>query len=88
MGGRQVPPTLDRPDRLQADHPLIRRGARDALTADDEVVVDVDLEQLAGVDDLAGHVDVGLAGRRVAGRVVVDHPYGPHNVLIYMIYFA
>ena len=45
----QAPP-LEQPQRLEAG---------DALAADDEVVVDEDLQGLAGFDDLAGHVDVG-----------------------------
>ena len=56
--------------------------------ADDDVIVDGDAQMLARLDDRAGQVDVGAAGLWVAAGVVVDHPYGPHNVLIYMIYFA
>lgn len=59
-----------------------------AVAADDQVVVDGDAHGAGRLDDLAGHVHVGGRGRRIARWVVVDHPYGPHNVLIYMIYFA
>ena len=58
------------------------------LRADDDMVMDADAQPLAGLDDLAGDLDILLAGGRIARWVVVDHPYGPHNVLIYMIYFA
>src|SRR5258708_36202411 len=37
-----------------------------ALAADDDVVVDRDAERARGLDDLACHVDVGAARRRVA----------------------
>lgn len=32
--------------------------------------------------------DVLPARARVSRGMVMHHPYGPHNVLIYMIYFA
>lgn len=40
--------------------------------ADDDVVLEGDLEEAAGLDELAGDAEVGGAGGRVAGRVVVD----------------
>ena len=52
------------------------------------MVVNDDAERCGGGADLFGHVDIGAGGRGIAGWVVADHPYGPHNVLIYMIYFA
>ena len=39
--------------------------------ADDDVVVHGDAELGGGLLDLAGHLDVGLGGRGIAGRVVV-----------------
>ena len=59
-----------------------------AVSADDDVVVHGDAERFGGGNDELRHVDIGAAGRRVARGMIVDHPYGPHNVLIYMIYFA
>ena len=55
---------------------------------DDDVIVHRDAERPRRIDDHARHVDVGARGRRIARGMVVHHPYGPHNVLIYMIYFA
>ena len=43
-----------------------------AALADDEVVEQLDIEQLAGRDNLDGEGDVGRRGRRVAGGMVVD----------------
>lgn len=43
------------------------------LRADDDMVVDADAQPFAGFDDLAGDLDILLAGRRIARRVVVDH---------------
>ena len=65
-----------------------RPEAGGPVAADHQVVVNGDAQGAGGFDDFLGHGDVGLGRRRVAGWMVVDHPYGPHNVLIYMIYFA
>ena len=43
-----------------------------AFATDDDVVMNDETQTLAGVDDLARHFDVGIAGGRIAGRVVVD----------------
>ena len=50
-----------------------QRAERDFLIlADDHVVMDHDLQRTAGCDDLARHLDVRAAGRRVAGRMIMD----------------
>ncbi len=54
---------LEQSQRLEAGH---------ALAADHQVVVDIDLQRLAGLDDLLGHVDVGTRRCRVAGGMVVE----------------
>ena len=43
-----------------------------AAFADHDVVVELDAEFFSGFAEFAGHVDVGLAGGGVTGRVVVD----------------
>ena len=40
------------------------------------MVVHADAQRSQGVDDLAGHIDVGGRGRRIAGRVVVQQNEG------------
>ena len=55
---------------------------------DNQMVVDLNAQRPGGIGDGAGQLDIVPAGGGVARGVVVDHPYGPHNVLIYMIYFA
>jgi len=50
--------------------------ADEALAADDDVVEDIDAEELASLHHLAGHLHVVLAGRGVAGGVVVHHDEG------------
>ena len=60
----QQPAGLDQPAAAEA-------GV--AVLADDDMVVQLDLDRLQRRHDLAGHLDVGLRGRRVAARVVVDH---------------
>jgi hypothetical protein len=42
------------------------------IPGDDDVVMDGDAKQLANLDDLLGHIDIGTGWRCVAGRVVVD----------------
>ena len=58
-------PGLEEAQRLEARH---------AVAADDQVVVDGDAQGPAGVDHLAGHIDVRAGRRRIAGRVVVEEP--------------
>ena len=41
--------------------------------ADDEVVVERDADRGQRLGDGAGHVDIRLRGRGVAGRVIVHH---------------
>jgi hypothetical protein len=53
-----------------------RRLFHSAFATDDQVVVDLDGQGPGGLDDLSGHVDIGAAGRRVAGRMVVDQDHG------------
>lgn len=43
---------------------------------DDDVVVQREAELAGRLGELAGHLDVGAAGRRVAARVVVDEDQG------------
>src|SRR5262249_7442970 len=50
--------------------PLLSRAA------DDDVVKDFNLEQLAGADEIAGDFDVGFAGSGVAAGMVVDEHDG------------
>ncbi len=59
-----------------------------AILADDDVVMNRNIELFRRIDDVCGEGDVLLAWAAVTAWVIVDHPYGPHNVLIYMIYFA
>lgn len=59
-----------------------------AFAADDDMVVHQNPERPAGLDDLVRDFDIGAAGARVARGVVVDHPYGSHNVLIFKSYVA
>jgi len=42
------------------------------VLADDDVVVHGDAERTRDVDDRAGHLDVGLRRRRIAGGVIVQ----------------
>lgn len=46
------------------------------VLADDDVVVDGDVEGLAGLGDLLGHLDIGARRGGVAGGVVVDEDDG------------
>jgi hypothetical protein len=57
------PWTLDQPQSLQTRMPVL---------ADDDVVVHGDAERGGDIDDRLGHLDVGLRGRRIAGRVIVQ----------------
>jgi len=43
-----------------------------AVLADDDVVMHGDAERPRDVDDGAGHLDVRLRWRRIAGRVIVQ----------------
>jgi hypothetical protein len=45
-----------------------------SILADDDVVVHRDAERLSDVDDRLRHLDVGLARRRIATRIVVHQP--------------
>jgi len=47
--------------------------ARVTLFADDDVIVHGNAERFCRRDDLLRHLDVGARGRRVAGRMVVQH---------------
>ena len=58
------------------------------VLADDDVIMHRNTKRTGGFHDRLRHVYVRPRRGRVTGGVVVDHPYGPHNVLIYMIYFA
>jgi hypothetical protein len=42
------------------------------VPADDHVVVDSDAKQVANLDHLLGHLDIGPGWRGVAGRMVVE----------------
>ncbi len=42
------------------------------VLADDDVVVHGDAERRGDVDDGLGHVDVGLRGRGIAARVIMQ----------------
>ena len=53
------------------------------LRADDDMVVDADAQPFAGLDDLAGDLDILLAGRRIARRMIVHHSKGSHKKLIF-----
>ena len=57
----------DQPQSLQAGMPV---------APDDDVVVNRDAERLCGLDDLAGHPDVGGRRARVSGRMVVHQNEG------------
>lgn len=46
------------------------------LRADDDMVVDADAQPFAGLDDLAGDLDILLAGRRIARRMIVHQDQG------------
>lgn len=52
------------------------------MSSDDDVVVHGDAERLGDIDDRLGHADVGLRGRRIAGRVIVDQDW---SLSIYLI---
>ena len=56
-------PGLEQPQRLEAGH---------ALAPDHQVVVDIDLQRLAGLDDLLGHVDVGPRRGGVSTGVIMQ----------------
>src|SRR5689334_25431981 len=43
--------------------------------ADDEMIVNRNVQGFCGVGDFARHVDVGAAGRRVAARMIVHQNY-------------
>ena len=53
---------LDQPHPLQTRMPVL---------ADDDVVVHGDAERLGDIDDGAGHLEVSLRRRRIAGGVAV-----------------
>jgi hypothetical protein len=42
------------------------------VLADDDVVVHDDAERVGDIDDAAGHLDIGLRRRRIAGGMVVQ----------------
>ena len=54
---------LQKSHRLEADM---------AFAADHQMIVQCDFQGLGGVCDFACHRDVGLAGCRIAGRMVVQ----------------
>ena len=60
-------------------HPL---QARMPVLADDDVVVHRDAERGSDLDDCLGHMDVGLRGRRIATRMVVQQATGPTIALM------
>ena len=47
-----------------------------AFLADDDVVVHRNAERLGDLDDILGHLDIGLRGRRIARRMVVHQDDG------------
>src|SRR6185437_12896760 len=49
---------------------------RMAMLADNDVVMHGNAERLGDIDDRLGHLDVGLRGRWIAGRMVVHQDYG------------
>jgi hypothetical protein len=53
-------------------HQLQSLQTRMAVLADDDVVMHGDAERPRDVDDGAGHLDVRLRWRRIAGRVIVQ----------------
>lgn len=55
------------------------------LRTDDDMVVDADAQPLAGLDNLAGDLDILLAGGWIARWMIVNHPNRLRNVWIYMI---
>ena len=52
------------------------RPVKEYVAADDQMVVDRDAQGPAGLDHLAGHVDVGLAVPGIARGVVVHQDDG------------
>ena len=56
------------PVRLNQPHPL---QARVRVLADDDVVVHGNAERARDADDRLRHLDIGLRGRGIAGRMVV-----------------
>jgi len=66
----QAPPPEETPEQpLNQLHPL---QTSMPVLADDDVVVHGDAERTRDVDDRAGHLDVGLRRRRIAGGVIVQ----------------
>ena len=59
-----------------------------AAAADDDMIVQRDAQPPCGISEVSRDRDILAARFRISAGVIVDHPYGPHNVLIYMIYFA
>jgi len=55
--------------------------------ADNDVIVHGDAERFRDLDDGMGHLDIGLRGCRIAGRMIVDHSTKIHIVLILQIFF-
>lgn len=47
-----------------------------SVAADDDMIANLDLEQLAGANEVAGNLDVGLGRRGVAAGMVVEHDNG------------
>ena len=70
---RQMSANVNRWRNSDQPHLLERRMA---AFGDDDVVVQDDAELFAGFRNFQRHVDVGLAGRRVARRVIVHHDHG------------
>ena len=48
----------------------------DRQTADDNMIVEIDVNGLARARDVAGHANVSLAGCHVAGRMIVNEDHG------------
>ena len=49
--------------------------ARMPASADDDVIVHGDTERRGDIDDRAGHLDIRLRWRRIAGRVIVQQSF-------------
>ena len=59
-----------------------------ARSADDDVFGELDSQVAGESRESFRRRDIRFAWGRITTGMIVDHPYGPHNVLIYMIYFA
>jgi len=58
----------------------VRVGAAVRVTADDDVVEELDADNVGGLADAAGHAEIGIARSGIAGRVIVDEDETPGGV--------